>query len=119
METRHKKSQMKHVVYLVTTLLLSAFLMLAALFVDGFAEWYARTVFPFFPLVIGRIVGLAPFSLFETIILGIGISILMYIVWNLLYLIHLLIAKVKTAEKPLYKPLENPREKADEKSAQK
>lgn len=43
-------------------------LVLLSRYVPGFGEWYARNVFPVFPNVVGRVMDLFPFSVYETIL---------------------------------------------------
>ena len=45
--------------------MLAIILVVSARTADGFAEWYAKSVFPVFPNTLGRLLSPLPFSLFE------------------------------------------------------
>ena len=77
-----------YIVFIIATLSLSAALLFVSRRVEGFAEWYARKIFPFFPSVIGRLTSRAPFSLIEFLVIGSLVSIPLYVMWKVLYGIH-------------------------------
>jgi len=64
-----------YVIFIIASLGLSAVLLFLSRRVEGFAEWYARTVFPFFPLVIGRLASHVPFSIIEILVAGLLVSV--------------------------------------------
>lgn len=51
--------------YTVGCMILSAFLYILARNSESFAQWYATTIYPVFPSIIGRLLSLFPFSVFE------------------------------------------------------
>ena len=52
--------------YCGSCVLLTILLVVSARTADGFAEWYAKSVFPFISNTLGRLLSPLPFSLFET-----------------------------------------------------
>lgn len=74
------------IVYLLITLAVSAALLLVSRRTPAFGEWYARRVFPAFPLIFGRVSSIAPFSLFEFVLLGLAVSLPLAGLWKLLSL---------------------------------
>ena len=72
-----------YLLYIILTMAISAALLFFSRQVQGFGEWYARRVFPLFPLSLGRLSGLAPFSLFEFVLLGLAVSLPLAGLWKI------------------------------------
>ena len=72
----------------LTCILVSSVLLFCSRRLDGFAEWYARWVFPFFPNSFGRLLSPLPFSLFEWMVYG---AIFVLFFWAMITLWHLFV----------------------------
>lgn len=70
-------------------ILLSIVLLFCSRRLDGFAEWYAQKVFPFFPNTVGRLFSPLPFSIFE---FEIYLGVLLLLFW-LILVIPILLGK--------------------------
>ena len=68
-------------------LLLSGFLMLLTLFVDGFAQWYSTNIYPFWVNTIGRFFGIAPFSVAEIFLYLLVLLLVLSIVFTIVKVI--------------------------------
>ena len=77
-----------YIIFIITSLSLSAALLFASRRIDGFAEWYARKVFPFFPSVIGRLASYFSISIIECLAICFLASVPLYLMWKVLYSIH-------------------------------
>jgi hypothetical protein len=66
--------------YCLSVLLVTVALLVTARLSTGFAEWYARNIFPLFPHTLGRLFSLLPFSAGELLVaaLAAGLSILFF-----------------------------------------
>ena len=71
--------------------LMSAFLIIAARNIDGFANTHVRFVTPVLTNTIGRFVSLFPFSVFELLIYSAAI----FVVWGIFYVIYNVIKRNK------------------------
>lgn len=63
------------IAFIIINIIISAALLIWSRRIPAFGEWYARRVFPIFPLIFGRLSSVAPFSLFEFITLGVLASL--------------------------------------------
>ena len=70
--------------YILIVMAVSLSLLFVSRRLPGFSEWYARHVFPIFPLSLGRLSSIAPFSLFEFALLGLAISLPLILIWKIL-----------------------------------
>lgn len=66
MKAKQLQKNKSIVLYCGSCVLLTTVLVVSARTADGFAEWYAKSVFPLFPNTLGRLLSPLPFSLFET-----------------------------------------------------
>ena len=71
----------------ILTLFFSGFLMLLTITVDGFAQWYSTSIYPFWVNTIGRLFGLAPFSVAEMLLYLIVVLFLGSIVFTTIKII--------------------------------
>lgn len=77
MKKKPKKRIRKRVLFPWILIAVSAFLMAAAVYIDGFADWHARYVYPVLTGTIGRISGAVPTSVSE---IGLYIFVTVFIV---------------------------------------
>ncbi len=77
MENKRKDGRKIQVIVTIMLLVAAAGLLWAARAVNGFAEWYSRTVYPVLVSVIGRFWGMAPVSVVERLLYG-GIVLLLF-----------------------------------------
>ena len=73
--------------YCLFALLASAALLVAARFKAGFAEGYARNIFPFFPYTIGRLFSPLPFSVAELLLAALAVGLGALFVYNIVMMI--------------------------------
>ena len=74
------------IIFIILTIIASAAMLIVSRRIPAFGEWYARRIFPVFPLILGRVASVAPFSLFEFISLGILISLPLIGLWKIISL---------------------------------
>jgi len=85
--------------YCLLTLLVTAALLLAARLNTGFAEWYARHIFPLFPYVLGRLFSPLPFSAFELLLIVAIAGLGVLLVYSLVMLARGLAARTKLRQR--------------------
>ena len=83
-DTEPRFSTKREWLYILIVMLVSISLLFVSRRIPGFSEWYARHVFPIFPLSLGRLSSIVPFSLFEFALLGLAISLPLMIIWKIL-----------------------------------
>lgn len=71
-------------IFSLLCVLMSAFLLVAARTIDGFANGYVRFVTPVLTNTIGRFISLFPFSVFEILIYVAAI----FVVWGIFYMVY-------------------------------
>jgi hypothetical protein len=76
-KTSSGKRRARWLFYCAAPLILSAGLLCAARSATGWAEWYAAYIYPIFPYTLGRLFAWLPFSLFEFLLLALGIGVLL------------------------------------------
>ena len=74
--------------YCLFTLLAAAALLAAARLSAGFAEWYARSIYPLFPHSLGRIFSPLPFSVAELLLTALAAGLCAFIIYSLFMLVR-------------------------------
>ena len=101
-----KKRRRFTLCYCLLTLAVSIALLLAARLGAGFAEWYAKKVFPLFPHTLGRLFSLLPFSAFELLLALLSVGALLLVLWSIFRLTQGQKARARLAQ--LWKALAPP-----------
>lgn len=77
----------KYAIWFLSTFVPAILCILLSRFTDGFAEWYATTVYPIFVNVVARISSLFPFSVAEILIIALVLSVIAGIVLLIIKLV--------------------------------